>query len=272
MKIKYSFERWCLDNNRRDLLDLWDYELNNKIPSEVSFGSEDGYWFKCPRGLHQSLFRKIDSVRKSSKIFCPECNTFGQWLIDNLGTDAIDKYWSDKNGCSPFDLPKNGTLHIWAKHTDERYPDYFISIRNFIKQMGIPKYNRNVVVKGVNDIATTHPYHAQYFLNKDDTYRYSHGSTAYVDIVCPICGYIKNIRIDRFTYVPFSCPRCGDNVSYPNKFICEFLNQLSQCSNMLFKSEKVFGWSKHLVNAKTRRTYDFYIYVPEHIIIEAHGA
>ena len=78
MKIKYSFEQWCLDNDRHDLLDLWDYELNNKIPSEINFGTEDGYWFKCPRGLHKSIFRKIYSVRNSCGIYCPECNTFGQ--------------------------------------------------------------------------------------------------------------------------------------------------------------------------------------------------
>lgn len=271
-KIKYSFEDWCNDNNRRDLLDLWDYELNNIPPSEVSFGSEQQYWFKCPRGLHESLLRSICGVRNSGEILCKQCHTFGLWLLDNLGEDAINKYWSKKNECSPFDIQNNGTIHIWAKHTDERYPDYWISIRNFIKQRGLPKYNRKIVVKGVNDIATTHPEYVQYFVNKEDVYRYSHGCTAYSDVVCPICGHIRNVRIDRFTRVPFSCPVCGDNVSYPNKFVREFFNQLQQSGKVIFDSEKVFDWSKNLNHKRSKRTYDFYLSIPREIIVEAHGA
>lgn len=30
MKIKYSFEQWCIDSNRKDILDRWDYTLNSK--------------------------------------------------------------------------------------------------------------------------------------------------------------------------------------------------------------------------------------------------
>lgn len=272
MKIKYSFENWCKDNNRQNLLDLWDYELNNKTPNEINFGTEDAYWFKCPRGLHKSLYRRIDSVRKSAEIFCPECNTFGCWLIDNLGDDAVEKYWSDKNNCSPFEIPRNGELHIWAKHIDERFPDYDISIRNFMKQRGIPKYNKWKVVKGVNDIATTHPDHAKYFLNDEDKYKYSYGVKQCVDIICPICKCIRNVRIDIFTRTAFSCPACGDNGSYPNKFIHEFLRQLSQYKQILFKPEKIFAWSKNINNTTSRRSYDFYLSFPQAIIIEAHGA
>lgn len=36
-EITYSFKQWCLDNNRQDLLLRWDYELNEKAPSEVNY-------------------------------------------------------------------------------------------------------------------------------------------------------------------------------------------------------------------------------------------
>ena len=151
-KVKYSFENWCKDNNKQVFLDLWDYQLNYLLPSEVSYHSELLCWFKCSSGLHASSARRLCSIDKNSIVYCKECNTFGRWLLDNLGDDAIEKYWSDKNECSPFDVPRNGELHIWAKHIDDRYPDYRISIRNFIKQRGVPKYNRRIVVRGINDV------------------------------------------------------------------------------------------------------------------------
>ena len=270
--VRYSLEDWCKDNNRQDILDLWDFELNDKKPNEISYGTEYKGWFKCPRGIHESSKIAICSARSNSKIICKACNTFGQWLLDNLGDDAVEKYWSDKNGYSPFEIQKYGTIHIWAKHTDKRYPDYSISIRNFIKQLGVPKYNKKVVVSGINDVATTHPDYVQYFLNKDDAYKYSHGCTAFTDFVCPFCGHIRNVRIDRFVGIPFSCPICGDNVSYPNKFLYEFLNQLQKQGKVNFKREAVFDWSKNINNKRSKRTYDFYLSKPYKIIIEAHGA
>ena len=51
-QIEYSFEKWCKDNKRQDLLDRWDYELNDISPSKISYKSNKKYWFKCPRNIH----------------------------------------------------------------------------------------------------------------------------------------------------------------------------------------------------------------------------
>ena len=40
-----TFEEWCLENNRQDILDLWDYDKNNKSPSEVPAGTKIKYFF-----------------------------------------------------------------------------------------------------------------------------------------------------------------------------------------------------------------------------------
>ena len=44
-----DFENWCIKNNRVDLLSLWDYELNNKIPKQISAKTRKKYYFKCPK-------------------------------------------------------------------------------------------------------------------------------------------------------------------------------------------------------------------------------
>ena len=39
-----SFETWCIDNNRQDVLDRWDYELNYLKPYDVPSKSSKKYW------------------------------------------------------------------------------------------------------------------------------------------------------------------------------------------------------------------------------------
>lgn len=51
-KIKESFYDWCINNNRVDFLNLWDYDLNNKNPNEIAKSTHKFYYFKCPNGIH----------------------------------------------------------------------------------------------------------------------------------------------------------------------------------------------------------------------------
>lgn len=71
---KQTFEDWCLENNKQDYLDLWDYELNDVKPSEIPFGTKNRYYFKCPDGIHKSDTRRIsDLTYKPRKLICKEC-------------------------------------------------------------------------------------------------------------------------------------------------------------------------------------------------------
>lgn len=108
----YTFEDWCKDNNHQDYLDLWDYELNDKKPSEISYGVNKNYWFKCSKGIHKSELSYIANYTKAivnggkkngSKISCRACNSFGQYLLDTYGNLEI---WSDENKIDPFEVSK----------------------------------------------------------------------------------------------------------------------------------------------------------------------
>lgn len=92
-KINYSFEQWCLDNNRQDLLDRWDHELNEKLPFEVSYRSNKKYWFKCPRGIHESQLQDIQYFPngRSKEMYCTKCRSFAQYILDNYTKDYLDK-------------------------------------------------------------------------------------------------------------------------------------------------------------------------------------
>lgn len=134
-KIKYSFAQWCRDNGHKDWLDLWDYELNDVGPDEISCGAKKKCFFKCHDC--EALFQK---------------------------------------------------------------------------------------------------------------------------------------RLDYIIHYGLRCSSCGDGISYPNKYVREFLNQLKKIYNFDIYSEHVFEWSKHIDENKSRRLYDFVIEDNQNIvIIEVHG-
>jgi len=73
-----SFEQWCIDNNYQDVLNRWDYELNDCKPKEISFGTNKKYYFKCPKGLHKSELKNIHSFtinNQKGSIMCNKCKT-----------------------------------------------------------------------------------------------------------------------------------------------------------------------------------------------------
>lgn len=113
------------------------------------------------------------------------------------------------------------------------------------------------VVKGINDVATTNPELIPYFKNKEDIYLYCAGSGRSVDVSCPICGFEKKCRV--VDVKEFSCPRCSDGISFPNRYVCNVLS----AANIEFETEKKFSWSNN-------RRYDFYVPASS-MIIEVHG-
>lgn len=52
----YSFEQWCIDNDRNDILKRWDYDKNMCLPSDIGYMSNNKYFFKCPEGKHDRKY------------------------------------------------------------------------------------------------------------------------------------------------------------------------------------------------------------------------
>ena len=48
-----------------------------------------------------------------------------------------------------------------------------------------------------------------------------------IEVTCPICGYKKLISPHNLFCQGFSCSKCSDGISYPEKFIMSLLNQLN---------------------------------------------
>lgn len=115
------------------------------------------------------------------------------------------------------------------------------------------------VLKGYNDIATTHPHLVKYFANIEDAYKYTSGSNEKVLTKCPECGNEKYKIIYNLCNKDFLCPRCSDGLSYPNKFMYNILEYL--------KIDFISEYSPDWIGLKR---YDFYI-PSMNLIIEMDG-
>ena len=86
--------------------------------------------------------------------------------------------------------------------------------------------NRRVLI-GYNDLWTTHKDMAALLKNPEDGYKYTYGSKHKVYFVCPFCGNTIFKSIKEVYSRGLACQRCGDTISYPNKFIRAMLLQLN---------------------------------------------
>lgn len=145
--MKKSFYDWCIENERLEILQLWDYELNSFSPKEISFSSHKKCYFKCSRGLHDSYLKSPNMITYKGKYLpptCAKCESFGQVCIDKLGAEFLDKVWSSRNNISPFEIHANSNNKIYLRCIDVDYhEDYLISCHRFLNGSGCPQCKRN---------------------------------------------------------------------------------------------------------------------------------
>lgn len=130
-RMKQDFESWCITNDRSDLLQRWDYTLNQCGPSDVSSASHREYWFRCGRGLHPSesfapstLTHTNNKTRLAGE--CRKCGSLAQHLIDHYGDDALQKYWDyAKNTVDPWELRAASRNKVWIKCNSTDYHGSF---------------------------------------------------------------------------------------------------------------------------------------------------
>lgn len=133
---------------------------------------------------------------------------------------------------------------------------------NLKRGYGCPVCSSHRVMKGVNDIATTREDLVKYFVNREDAYTHTYASNKKVMVQCPTCEKQKEMAINKLSGKAFSCPRCSDGASYPEKFILNVLEQLKLEFSTQLNNSTLTWCDKY--------RYDFYI--PSlNCIIETHG-
>ena len=130
-------------------------------------------------------------------------------------------------------------------------------------------HNPQVIVKGINDIGTSHPEFINYFVNLEDIYKFSYGSSKKALLKCPNCECEKYLCLSNLTVNNrnFPCDNCCDNIPIPEKAMFNVLKQLKENNQLKnFKTQLTRLDYKWIDKFK----YDFYLY-DYNIIIETHG-
>ena len=124
--------------------------------------------------------------------------------------------------------------------------------------------SNKVIVKGFNDLATVRPDLIKFFENPDDAKTVSIYSYKEKNMNCPICHNChKTMLVSTLSTSGFSCDNCNDKISYGEKFIRCFLNQLN-IGYIYQLTKKYFDWVKDY-------RYDFYL-KKHNVIIEVMGS
>jgi predicted RNA-binding Zn-ribbon protein involved in translation (DUF1610 family) len=84
------------------------------------------------------------------------------------------------------------------------------------------------IIRGYNDLWTTSPEISKLLKFPECGYILTSGTEKCAIFICPDCGYEKIFRVCNIINQGFSCPRCGDGVSYPNKFVRSFFDQINE--------------------------------------------
>lgn len=140
---------------------------------------------------------------------------------------------------------------------------WIITPNNLLRGERCPICTNKKVIKGINDLATTHPDLTMYFKNKSDCYMYTFGSDVKVDLICPDCGSEKRMIINHLVHRGFVCDICGDkSFSYPNRFAHAFFAQLPINR---YESEYSPDW------IKPKRYDNYFEYKGKSYIVEMDG-
>lgn len=146
----------------------------------------------------------------------------------------------------------------------ENHEEHWIEESNLLQGKGcaVCCSPPQIVVQGINDIATTNPKLGNLLWDKNDKYKYTKNSNQKVNWKCPDCDeIIKNKKISNINKEGLSCPKCGDKLPYPEKFVFNFLQQL----NIDFTYQYNPEWIKP-------KRYDFYFELNrQRYIVETDG-
>jgi hypothetical protein len=233
------------------------------------------------------LISRINTDGKDRCFNCGKING-GKTKKENIRYEDSLKYWANENN-SEYLLnefsPKNNMstdkifkssndIYLWKCHKCNG--EYHASINSRTndkgnkKGRGCPYCAGQKVLIGFNDLWTTHSEVAKLLKCPQRGHEVTAGSSKKEIFICANCSYQHEKCIASVVRQGFNCSMCGDGVSYPEKFIISFLNQME----IQYETQKIFKWSKNVksnnLKLKGNKKYDFFI--PSlNCIIEVNG-
>lgn len=210
----------------------WDFEKNDKEPSEVmSKSSYNAYWI-CPKG-HSFQVKVSERTTNYQTKYCPICS--GKRVVSGYNDLAtvrpeIAAQWDyDKNGdFFPTEVTEFSGKRAWW--VCERGHSWSAVISWRTKGNGCPYCGNSRLMPGFNDVAALFPEIAKEWSWKNEKMpsEYIAGSHSKVRWKCSKCGYEWDSVIKERTYRSSGCPRCTHyfKTSIPEQAIYYYVKQV----------------------------------------------
>ena len=212
--VTKSFYDWCVENNRMDLNDRFDEEKNGCTAKNVGYKSNLKYWFKCPRGIHESEQIVMYSITRDVNrvLTCRKCNSVAQFVIDKFGEDYLWSHWHEDNFISPWDIPHGSTTtNVKVQCTEKDYHIYNQVASSFSKGIGCPYCSKKLIHPN-DSLGTLIPgiLNRWYDKNIKSPYEYSMLSEQEAWLKCPIGKHDDYLqKLNNANTYNYRCPACS---------------------------------------------------------------
>lgn len=227
----YSFKQWCEDNNRRDLLARWDYSANKCSPSEVSFKSNNKYYFMCPDKVHVSTMACLYDISggKNISVKCKGCSSFAQHIINRYGEKYLEDIWNGQNNFSPWDVSAHSQKKAFFNCEKDSSHVFEQTLDHYSNNIKCPYCSHRKIMPRNNSLAVASPEVLSVWSDKNTKtpYDYSPCSGKEVWWKCENGIHDDFLRkISSSKTRKFKCPTCAINNIKPKK--------KADLSNMVF--------------------------------------
>ncbi len=228
-----SLENWCIANNKKYLIEEWDYESNDILPSQVTYGSHKEVFWICQNG-HKYKKQIHSRCQGTGCSICSGVNFQRRNLLFDDYPEFLDELDLTVN---TYDDLKNITCSSQKKISwiCKKNHKYIQSVVNKVKGKGCPICNNKQVLQGFNDLVTWCKYNNcteilddwDYELNDFLPEEVTYGSNKMCNFICHICGYKWKTRINSRTSQKTGCFKCSKRMSssFPEQAIYYYLKK-----------------------------------------------
>ena len=184
----------------------WDWEKNELNPYLISKAiANKQVWIKCNKKDYHDSYKTTPAHFKEGKR-CPYCcnqkvhpkDSFGQWLIDEFGNDAIKKYWSPKNIVNSFNIaPKSTSRKIWILCQNKSYHNdnggYLVTPSHFTRENSRCPYcshKNHKMIHKLDSFGSLYPEKVKYWSsnNEKSPFEVAPMSNKKYKFICQECG------------------------------------------------------------------------------------
>lgn len=120
----------------------------------------------------------------------------------------------------------NAMVKIHCHKCNQYYEKKRASIRNVKSNCPFCSSNHRKIAADINSLWVLKPELRQYIVDEEFAKIVGTASEKRIKTRCPLCGTEKELGIKDFVRRKYSCQKCGDKISYPNKFIRTLMGYL----------------------------------------------